>query len=159
MTRREYYWAHREETLAAYREWFRNLKNRPELHAKRLAAKRKYYWANRERLVAEKREYRKRYPMMRTYQYWQMVARFETDAKAYAEYRAKDRARRKREAEKRGKIYRGNPSMRIPDWATKGQRIMDTASPWLPENMSPEQNAYARELAIERKEWRIKNGR
>lgn len=44
--------------------------------------------------------------------------------------------------------------MRFPDWATKGASVLDVKSQWLLENATDEQRAYARELAIERKERR-----
>ena len=149
--RREYYWAHREEQLAASRKWFANLRNRPELHARRLAKKREHYWKNRERMVATAREYHRRYPMMRKIQYMSMMERFAHDAAAYAEYREKDRvyraARRKRAGE-----YRPKLSMRLPDWALYGKSVLDVRSRWIFENTTLSQRAYARSLAIERKD-------
>ena len=115
------------------------------------AARRAYYWANRERLVAAAREYHRRYPMMRIFQYMDMCDRFRVDAKAYAEYRAKDRERRRRDAEKAGRTYRPKLGKRLPDWALYGQSVVDARSPWLAENLTPSQRAFARELAIERK--------
>ena len=152
-SRKRYYWAHREEQLAANRKWFANLRNRPELHARRLAKKREHYWKNRERMVAIAREYHRRYPMMRKLQYMSMMQRFEHDAAAYAEYRERDRvyraARRKRAGE-----YRPKLSMRLPDWAFYGKSVLDTRSRWIFENATPAMRDYAWRLAIERKEAR-----
>ena len=55
-----------------------------------------------------------------------------------------------------GEPWRGRPTWcfahyGVPDWATLGQRVLDAASPWLIENLTPSQRAYARELAIERR--------
>ena len=86
--------------------------------------------------------------------YQAMCEKFATDAKAYAEWRRKRRKSRELKAMKEGRIYRPCLAQRIPDWATKGQRFMDTASPWLIENLTDSQRGYARELAIERKEMR-----
>ena len=147
-SRKRYYWAHREEQLAACRKWFVNLRNRPELHARRLAKKREYYWKNRERMVAIAREYHRRYPMMRKLQYMSMMERFEHDAAAYAEYRARDRAYRAAHRRRRGE-YRPKPSMRLPDWALYGKSVLDTRSVFLFENRTPSQAAYALELARE----------
>ena len=72
------------------------------------------------------------------------------DAEYYAVWRAE---RRKAYATKRvaaGFAYRPTLSKRVPDWATFGRSVVDTASPWLIENITPSQRAYARELAIER---------
>lgn len=134
--------AHREERRAkdaAYKRAAR--KANPELAR---AKDREWYWRNidRKRAQAAKRNAKRR-------------ALFAVDADAYAKKRARDRMsalRLKRKS--KWKPYSPRFACRIPDWATKGQRIMDTASPWLPENMTPEQNAYARELAIERRERR-----
>ena len=150
---RAYYWAHREKALAANREWFQRLKARPELHLRRLAKKRAYYRANRDRCVAYAREYHRRYPQMRLYQYLAMTDRFRVDAEAYAEYRARERARRKREAENSGRVYRPKMGKRLPDWALYGESVIDIRSQWLIENLTPAQRDYAMRLAIERKEW------
>ena len=147
-SRKRYYWAHREEQLAACRKWFANLRNRPELHARRLAKKREYYWKNRERMVAIAREYHRRYPMMRKLQYMSKMERFEHDAAAYAEYRARDRAYRAAHRRRRGE-YRPKLSMRLPDWALYGKSVLDTRSAFLIENRTPSQAAYARKLMRE----------
>lgn len=152
-SRRRYYWAHREDQLVANRKWFANLRNRPELHARRLAKKREYYWKNRERMVAKAREYHRHYPMMRKLQYMSMTERFANDAAAYAEYRANDRAYRAAHRKRRGE-YRPKLSMRLPDWALYGKSVLDTRSRWIFENATPAMRDYARRLAIERKEAR-----
>ena len=53
-----------------------------------------------------------------------------------------------------GKFYSPRYNCRIPEWSTKGQRVLDANSPFLYENLTDSQRAYARELAIERKERR-----
>ena len=145
---RKYYELHREERLAyrkafyqanceRMREWWREYRKIPEVNARQRAKCREYY---------------RKYPLMAEMRYQAMCEKFSTDAKAYAEWRRKRRQSRELKAIKEGRIYRPCLAQRIPDWATKGQRIMDTASPWLIENLTPEQNAYARNLFIERKE-------
>ena len=79
------------------------------------------------------------------------------DAEFYALYRAERRAKYAMKRRQNGKVYRGLPSMRVPDWAKFGQKILDASSQWLVENLTPSQRGYARELAIERKEWRMDN--
>ena len=74
------------------------------------------------------------------------------DAVAYAKGRAYDRMLRAKRTVLRGGVYRPHFSRRIPDWATKGERTLDVSSPWLDVNITPSQRAFARELAIERKE-------
>ena len=72
----------------------------------------------------------------------------------YALWRGERRARYAAKRRATGKIYYGKPSLRVPDWATFGQKVLDTSSPWLVENSTPSQRDYAMRLAIERKEWR-----
>jgi hypothetical protein len=50
-----------------------------------------------------------------------------------------------------GKMYHPRFHLRTPEWAAMGE-AMDVRSSWLVENLTPEQNAFARELAIERRE-------
>ena len=81
------------------------------------------------------------------------------DPDSYKQQRALQRIYNVRHNNKtRKRPYRMLRSMRIPDWATKGS-VHDGRSKFLAINMTPEQKDYARELAIERKERRIKNGR
>ena len=72
------------------------------------------------------------------------------DPVAYAKGRAYDRMLKAKRTVLRGGIYRPHFGYRIPDWATKGERILDVSSMWLDVNITPSQRAYARELAIER---------
>lgn len=81
-------------------------------------------------------------------------AKLEADAKLYAAWRAKRQKQRARKAVSEGRTYRPLFCMRIPDWATKRQRVLDVSSEFLAVNMTPEQRAYALELAAERKERR-----
>ena len=55
-----------------------------------------------------------------------------------------------------GRVYRAQPSRRVPDWCVKW-RVVDVRSPWLVENLTPSQRDFAMRLAIERKEWRVQN--
>lgn len=50
----------------------------------------------------------------------------------------------------KGKMYHPRFHLRYPEWATMG--AFDARSAWLVENLTPSQRAFARELAIERKE-------
>lgn len=78
-------------------------------------------------------------------------AKLEADAKLYAAWRAKRRMRWARKAVAEGRLYRPLYCTRIPDWTTKGQRILDASSAYLDVNLTDSQRAYARELAIERR--------
>ena len=82
-----------------------------------------------------------------------VMERLETDCEAYAEYRARQRLSHRKSYEWHHpgcKPYRQTESRRIPDWAVKGQEIIDRRSAFLPGNMSDEKvmaaEAYAREL-------------
>ena len=86
--------------------------------------------------------------------YERLLPKLETDAQRYAKWRAKRRIQRARKAVAEGRLYRPLYCTRIPDWATKGQRILDASSAYLACNLTDSQRAYARELAIERKERR-----
>ena len=87
----------------------------------------------------------------RLYQAKQAVL-FMIDARLYASFRTKRRVwemmRRKRIG-----IYRPRFHLRIPDWCCKGFAL-DGNSQFLAVNLTPAQRAYAKELAIERREWR-----
>jgi hypothetical protein len=63
----------------------------------------------------------------------------------------RDIARGKRPPRKlNGGMYREKLCIRIPDWAVKGQLLCDPNSPYLYENLTTEQRAYAKQLMIER---------
>lgn len=49
-----------------------------------------------------------------------------------------------------GKMYCPMFHVRLPEWAAVGD-VFDYRSPWLAENLTPSQRAFARELAIERR--------
>ena len=116
---------------------------------------RRWREANPDKVMAQYRRHNMRYEL-----------RLHLDAELYAHCRATGRERslrydaRLREIGKRpkrklnGGEYRPTPSRRFPDWAVKGQCVIDFRSSWLAENLTPEMKAYARELFIERREKR-----
>ncbi len=75
------------------------------------------------------------------------------DSAFYAESRAGQRRYYAESVVLQGRAYTPKPNRRVPDYATFGGEL-DVRSPWLVNNMTPEQAAYARELAIERKNQR-----
>ena len=100
-----------------------------------------WYRRNRERLLAYAKE-----------RYRRQSESCTTDPDYYAAYRRSQRNRcytwrLKHRGQK--KSYKARSACQIPEWATKGQRIMDTQSPWLIENRSAEQKGYAIELFTE----------
>lgn len=76
------------------------------------------------------------------------------DAGFYAQIRKAERMRYALRRLKSGKTYRQRLATRIPDWAVRGQDVLDRRSRYIYENQTAEMDAYARELAIERKERR-----
>lgn len=131
---RQYAIANRER-LEEYRRAWR------KLNPEKLAAQRKRY---RERVksdparLAHERDVRSEYldngggrELRAQYFFlkWRRRRRiYETDPVAYAEYRRK---LRERYAKKVGASYRPRLAMRIPDWATMGQGILDKRSVFL----------------------------
>ena len=138
---RERYWANIEESRRKKREaWYR----RPKEKRKEYAAAR--YRNRTPSDIAKKKICDKRRRLKKS-----ILAM--TDPDFYSQLRALQRIYNVRHRNKtRKRQYRPLWSMRFPDYATKDSRIMDTASPWLIENLTDSQRGYARELAIERKE-------
>lgn len=84
-----------------------------------------------------------------------IVERSSLDAVYYAERRRKLRINKAKLRIAQGRIYQPRFYRRVPDWSTMG-KVVDAASPWLAENITPSQRAFAHELFIERLEegWR-----
>ena len=72
------------------------------------------------------------------------------DSALYAKGRAYNRMLKAKRTILRGGKYRPRFGYRIPDWAVKGETILNSSSQWMEINITPSQRAYARELAIER---------
>lgn len=86
-----------------------------------------------------------------------IVERSSLDAVYYAERRRKLRIDNAKRSIAQGRIYRPRFNRRVPDWSTMG-KVVDAASPWLAENITPAQRAFVRELYIERREGRCRHG-
>lgn len=122
---------------------------------RRLEQKRRYRELHREEIRAKGRMYYAQHKWQFRFRALLRDARMASDEKYYAEFRARQRGyMRKFHDKTRQREYRPTISMRFPDWATKGASVLDVKSQWLWENATDEQRAYARELAIERKERR-----
>lgn len=146
---RAYYAAHREERRASARASY--ARHREE----RLAKRKAYYRANRNRCLEWWRMHRTK-PEVRAYRrvyykrrYANTLMLWAVDAAAYAQARRKGRIYRAKKAVLEGRVYKPQFARRIPDWCVMGH-VLDARSPWLVENLTPSQRAYARELAIER---------
>lgn len=107
------------------------------------------YVADNTRLPPQ--EWQRRY-LEKKRRMWQRKAeRSSLDAAYYAKRRSYLRVQNAKLCIAQGRTYRPRFNRRVPDWATMG-RVVDSASPWLPENLTPSQRAFARELFIERRE-------
>lgn len=78
--------------------------------------------------------------------------RCEVDAEFYAQVRQKDRVRAALKNIKEGKPYIPNINNRIPDWATKGMDYANFDSPFLRDNIKPEQKDFIYKLNKEKRE-------
>jgi len=112
---------------------------------KRKAQKKRNYRRHRAEILAKKRR-----QYVESGVWTARCLLFALDAAAYAKFRASDRMRTAKRCVLAGRSYKPRFSRRIPDWATMGGAL-DTGSPWLGVYITPEQRAFARELAIERK--------
>ena len=123
--------------------------------ARKKAAARKYYQEHKEKRNAQNKRWIAAHPeLQRAYLRKSMAnfrMRFYFDAEAYAAYRAYNRKLRAKEAVMKRGSYRPHFWFRIPDWMTKGTFALDSRSPFLHENITPSQRAFARELAQERR--------
>lgn len=117
----------------AVRAKARRYRQKPENKVKLAAAQRKRRAANPETVRAADRAFY---------------------AKAVVRKRAQRRVCHAKARLLAGKVYSPRFRVRLPEWAAAGQRVLDARSPWLWNNITDAQRAYARELAIERKERR-----
>ena len=128
----------------------------PAFRARKIASAAKYYAEHREKRDAAKKKWadanrdKVRGYVRKCMRKIRLAWCF--DAVAYAKGRAYGRMLRAKRTVLRGGVYRPHFSYRIPDWATKGEPVLDASSSWLDINLTPSQRAFARELAIERKE-------
>ena len=152
---REYHLRWLEKRGVAHGEPYKPLTDEERL-ARRRAAKRKWNAANRDKVTAAQRAWKERNPdRVKAYR-MRCIVREMTDCEYYAERRRKARERANLRRLRMGLTAVGKPAMRIPDWCVRGG-VLDTRSQWLFCNATDEQKAYARELAIERKQWRMNN--
>ena len=130
----------------------------PAFRARKIASARKYYAKHRKKIAEDHLRWAaaNRDKMRGYVRKSQRKARLAWcfDSELYKKGRAYNRMLKAKRTVLKGGLYVPRFACRIPDWATKGQKITDTASPWLIENLTDSQRGYARELAIERKERR-----
>ncbi len=146
---RKYYLRHREEILAKAKarraadpQGHREASLRWSRSAKGKARHKAYVAAHPEQNRAgAKRGYEKKMRLCAV------------DPDAYAKHRAKKRVVWAKDAIKKRGCYSPNFARRIPDWCAKGGDL-DVCSAYLAVNATFEQAAFARDLAIERKNRR-----
>lgn len=126
----------------------------PAFRARKIASAKKYYTENRKKREKVKRkwadanrdkcrEYSKKH-IRKVRLAWCF------DADLYAKGRAYNRMLKAKSIILRGGVYRPRFSCRIPDFAVKGQDIVDYHSQFLSDNITEEQVAFAKELYRER---------
>lgn len=145
--------AHDLQYHATHKERYKALARRYRQTHKAAEAERhrKFYLEHKAELIAYSSNWQKTHPESARAKarkwYAKSRARQMMESTYYALCRAKSRMGYARRLILRGFTYRPSFRRRIPDWAVMGGRILDYASPWLIENLTPSQRAYARELA------------
>ena len=127
----------------------RAYKARPEVRAKQKVHAKKWRDAHKD--------YMREYYALHPERFREYLLKFRTrralremiDCVFYAAIRAKNRAGHAKRRMRKGKVYLARPSKRVPDYCCRGG-VLDVRSQWLAANLTAEQRAYARELAIER---------
>ena len=127
----------------------------PAFRARKIASAKTYYTKNRKKRDKVKRkwadanrdkvrEYVKKH-MRKVRLAWCF------DSDLYAKGRAYNRMLKAKRTILRGGVYRPRFGCRIPDWAVKGEMILDASSRWLDVNITPSQRAFAREIAMQKR--------
>ena len=129
----------------------------PAFRARKIASAKKYYKENRKKREKVKRkwadanrdkvrEYAKKH-IRKVRLAWCF------DADLYAKGRAYNRMLKAKSIILRGGVYRPRFSCRIPDYAVKGEMILNASSQWLAFNITPSQRAFSREIAMQNRGW------
>lgn len=132
-------------------------KTDPAFRARKIASDKKYYAKNRKKRDKVKRkwadanrdkvrDYVKKY-MRKVRLAWCL------DSDLYAKGRAYSRMLKAKRTILRGGVYRPHFSCRIPDYAVKGEMILNASSQWLSINITPSQRDFAREIAMLKRGW------
>lgn len=138
-----YYQKNREKIIAHNDEY--RQRHREECRE----CKKKYYAKRRQQIREQQKEYYLKYQdaikLLKSLYWHEKNALFAVDAKAYAEHRKK-----RREYLQKRYGHRPTPSLVIPDWATKGQAILDIQSKWLWNNCNEDKLNSARNFQFTR---------
>ena len=126
----------------------------PAFRARKIASAKKYYTTNRKKREKVKRKWadanrdKVREYMKKSRRKFILACCFDSDI--YAKARAYNRMLKAKRIILRGGVYRPRFSCRIPDFAVKGQDLVDYHSQFLSDNITEEQVAFAKELYRER---------
>ena len=129
----------------------------PAFRARKIECSKKYYKENRKKREKVKRKWddanrdKRREYSKKHFRKVRLAWCF--DADLYAKGRAYNRMLKAKRIILRGGVYRPRFSCRIPDWAVKGEMILNASSQWLAVNITPSQRAFAREIAMQKKGW------
>ena len=129
----------------------------PAFRARKIASDKKYYAKNRKKREKVKRKWadanrdKCREYSKKSMRKVRLACCFDSDL--YAKARAYNRMLKAKRIILRGGVYRPRFSCRIPDWAVKGEMILNASSQWLAVNITPSQRAFAREIAMQKKGW------
>lgn len=169
-SRKAYQLSHPEVFVRNNRRWIEKhpdsyketIKRYIATHRKIIKARaRAHYLKNREliksRVLRYKSLHKKEIACLASFRYIDLVERCESDHLFYAQQRAKQREQYRRWYGRnfvRKRPYSPALNRRIPDYLRRGEDCLDVRSKFLFENATASQKAYAKELAIERKEYR-----
>ena len=126
----------------------------PAFRARKIASAKKYYKENRKKREKVKRKWddanrdKRREYVKKSMLKFRLACCFDSDL--YAKARAYNRMLKAKRIILRGGVYRPRFSCRIPDFAVKGQDLVDYHSQFLSDNITEEQVAFAKELYRER---------
>ena len=129
----------------------------PAFRARKIASAKKYYKENRKKREKVKRKWadanrdKVREYSKKSIRKVRLAWCF--DADLYAKGRAYNRMLKAKRIILRGGVYRPRFSCRIPDWAVKGEMILNASSQFLAVNITPSQRAFAREIEMQKKGW------
>lgn len=150
--------AYRKARRAIYRERdAMRYATDPAFRSRKLASAKKYYAKNRKKRDKVKRKWadanrdKVREYVKKCMRKVRLAWCFDSDL--YATGRAYNRMLKAKRTILRGGVYRPRFSSRIPDWAVKGEKILNASSQWLAVNITPSQRAFAREIAMQKKGW------
>ena len=126
----------------------------PAFRARKIVSAKKYYTENRKKIAEVKRKWeeanrdKRREYVKKSMRKVRLAWCF--DADLYAKGRAYNRMLKAKRTILRGGVYRPHFGYRIPDWACKGQDLVDYHSQFLRDNITVEQIAFVKELYRER---------